>query len=241
MLGSKLNHVSKKGHRAGVKYVFVFANTNTNTAVVDLYLIVFHTAYLYLITVFGEQWNPSGKARNVWLKLRNLVHFRAPFFMNHLYFTPHDRPPLLKGHPPSWVAFIEGFHCIWRLLSAYITILINRLIRTNLYQNKGIRSTLPIHTFYCFNFIFNTISIFIFIKFVMIWYVNINVIDTIVHVVMINKYTHMTPLWAHSIGSLDWSQGVQLDLVDDLSFFQYKSTFCNLSLVLRKRWRDMRK
>ena len=62
------------------------------------------------------QWNPSGKARNVSLKLQNLVHFHAPFFTNHVYFTPHDRPPLLKGHPLGWpkrVAFIEGFHCIW--------------------------------------------------------------------------------------------------------------------------------
>ena len=43
------------------------------------------------------QWNPSGEARNVSLKLQNLVHFHAPFFTNHIYFTPHDRPPLLKG------------------------------------------------------------------------------------------------------------------------------------------------
>ena len=63
------------------------------------------------------QWNPSGKARNVSLKLQNLVHFHEPFFTNHVYFTPHDRPPLLKGHhvgwPLRWVAFIEGFHCIY--------------------------------------------------------------------------------------------------------------------------------
>ena len=48
------------------------------------------------------QWNPSGKARNVSLKLQNLVHFHAPFFTNHVYFTPHDRPPLLKGHHFRW-------------------------------------------------------------------------------------------------------------------------------------------
>ena len=32
------------------------------------------------------------------LKLQNLVHFHSPFFTNHVYFTPHDRPPLLKRH-----------------------------------------------------------------------------------------------------------------------------------------------
>ena len=37
----------------------------------------------------------------------NLVNFHAPFFTNHVYFTPHDRPPLLKGHQ-SGVAFIGG-------------------------------------------------------------------------------------------------------------------------------------
>ena len=50
----------------------------------------------------GIQWNPSGKARNVSLKLQNLVHFHAPFFTNHVYFTPHDRPPVLKGHHLGW-------------------------------------------------------------------------------------------------------------------------------------------
>ena len=48
------------------------------------------------------QCNPSGKARNVSLKLQNLVHFHAPLFTNHAYFTPHDRPPLLKGHHLGW-------------------------------------------------------------------------------------------------------------------------------------------
>ena len=53
-------------------------------------------------TPYYIQWNPSGKARNVSLKLQNLVHFHAPFFTNHVYFTPHDRPPLLKGHHLGW-------------------------------------------------------------------------------------------------------------------------------------------
>ena len=48
------------------------------------------------------QWNPSGKARKVSLKLQNLVNFNAPFFTNHVYFTPRDRPPLLKGHHFGW-------------------------------------------------------------------------------------------------------------------------------------------
>ena len=56
------------------------------------------------------QWKSSGEAREVSLKLQNLVHFHAPFFTNHVYFAPHDRPPLLKGRH-FWVAFIEGFHC----------------------------------------------------------------------------------------------------------------------------------
>ena len=51
---------------------------------------------------FGIQWNPYGKARNVSLKLQNLIHIYAPFFTNHVYFTPHDRPPLLKGHHHGW-------------------------------------------------------------------------------------------------------------------------------------------
>ena len=37
-------------------------------------------------------WNPSGKTGEVSLKLQNLVHFHAPFFTNHVYFTPRDRP-----------------------------------------------------------------------------------------------------------------------------------------------------
>ena len=45
---------------------------------------------------------PFGKFRNVSLKLQNLVHFHGPFFANHAYFTPHDRPPLLKGHHLGW-------------------------------------------------------------------------------------------------------------------------------------------
>ena len=50
----------------------------------------------------GLQWNPSRKARNVSGKLGNLVHFQSPFFTYHVYFTPHDRPPLLKDHHLGW-------------------------------------------------------------------------------------------------------------------------------------------
>ena len=59
----------------------------------------------YWIIVDKSDWNlirntvePLWKVRNVTLRLQNLVHFRAPFFTNHVYFTPLDRPPLLKGH-----------------------------------------------------------------------------------------------------------------------------------------------
>ena len=45
---------------------------------------------------------PPGKARKVSLKLNNLVHFHAPFLTNHVYFTPHERPPPLKGHNLGW-------------------------------------------------------------------------------------------------------------------------------------------
>ena len=47
----------------------------------------------------------SGKALNISMKLQNLIHFRALFFANHVYFTLHDRPPVLKAHN-FWVAFI---------------------------------------------------------------------------------------------------------------------------------------
>ena len=52
-----------------------------------------------LIRVFFLTWPAS---INVSLKLRNLIHIQAPFFTNHVYFTPHDRPPLLKGHHFRW-------------------------------------------------------------------------------------------------------------------------------------------
>ena len=39
---------------------------------------------------------------NVSLKLQNLDHFHAPLFTNHVYFTPHDRPPLFRGHHLGW-------------------------------------------------------------------------------------------------------------------------------------------
>ena len=36
------------------------------------------------------QWNPSGKARNVSLKLQKLAHFRALFFTKHVYHYCED-------------------------------------------------------------------------------------------------------------------------------------------------------
>ena len=56
----------------------------------------------FLRSVIFQIFQYSGKARNVTLKFQNLVHFCAPFFTNHVYFTPHDRPPLLKGHHLGW-------------------------------------------------------------------------------------------------------------------------------------------
>ena len=70
---------------------------------------------------FQIQWNPSRKARVVSLKLQNLVHFHAPFFTNHVYFTPHDRPPLLEV--PLY------YHTLWPegglLFAYYITSLLS--------------------------------------------------------------------------------------------------------------------
>ena len=57
---------------AGVKYVFVFANTNTNTAYLYLYLIKFQTMYLYLYLIYG-----------IWCiwHIRLQIHFfPGPFF-----------------------------------------------------------------------------------------------------------------------------------------------------------------
>ena len=60
------------------------------------------------MNIWKIQWNPSWKARNVSLKLQNLVHFRAPFITNHVFL------PLMTGHL-FWKAtilgaFIGGFH-----------------------------------------------------------------------------------------------------------------------------------
>ena len=49
---------------------------------------------------FASTVEPPGKARKVSLKLQNWV--QAPFFTNHIYFTPNERPPLLKGHNLGW-------------------------------------------------------------------------------------------------------------------------------------------
>ena len=63
-----------------------------------------------VISIFPNalQWNPSGKTGNVSLNLQNLVHFRAPFFKNHVYFTLHDRPSLSKSYHLAWPLFL-GF------------------------------------------------------------------------------------------------------------------------------------
>ena len=64
--------------------------------------------------LFVIQWNSSGKARDVSLKLRNLVHFHAPLLQIMFIL------PLMTGHL-FWKAtilgdFIEGFYCIHSLI-----------------------------------------------------------------------------------------------------------------------------
>ena len=57
------------------------------------------------------QWNPSGKAKNVSLKLQNLAHFHAPFFSKSCLFYPSWQATSFE-RPLFWVAFMEGFNCI---------------------------------------------------------------------------------------------------------------------------------
>ena len=65
------------------------------------------------------QYNPSGMAGNVLLNLCNSVHLHSPCFTNHVYFTPHDRPPLLNGHhlgrPLYRGSIVLGVEKLWRL------------------------------------------------------------------------------------------------------------------------------
>ena len=69
------------------------------------------------------QWNPSGKARKVSLKLQNSVHLQ--FLTNHVYFTPHDRQPLLKGHHLGWplwrgsTVIYQKVHAHWHFLNPW--------------------------------------------------------------------------------------------------------------------------
>ena len=69
------------------------------------------TPHLHTYIHLDIQWNPSGKARKVSLKLQNLVRFHAPFFTNYVLFYPSWQATSFE-RPPSWVAFIEGFHFI---------------------------------------------------------------------------------------------------------------------------------
>ena len=93
LLSSTMENLGNLGHHINLQQNFVYMSFVTK----DL------------------QWNPSGKARNVTLKFQNSVHFHAPFFTNHVYFTPRDRPPLLKGHHHGWplqrgsTVFFSGF------------------------------------------------------------------------------------------------------------------------------------
>ena len=57
---------------------------------------------------------PLWKGQGYLTKVVKLVHFYAPFFTNHVYFTLHERPPFRVAfeRPPFWMAFIKGFHCM---------------------------------------------------------------------------------------------------------------------------------
>ena len=48
----------------------------------------------------------SGTPLERWAMSHNLVHFHAPFFTNHVYFTSYNRQTSSFERPPSWVAFI---------------------------------------------------------------------------------------------------------------------------------------
>ena len=68
------------------------------------------------------------KARNASLKLLNFVNFHAPFSRNHVHFTHHDRPPLLKGHHLAWP--------LWRGSIVY-SFCILRAASNNIYQSSS--------------------------------------------------------------------------------------------------------
>ena len=75
---------------------------------------------LYNWDYYAIQLNPSGKAWNISLNLWNVVQLHAPSFTNHVYFTPRDRPPLLKGHYLGWSSLkgstVYGFMCLYIFL-----------------------------------------------------------------------------------------------------------------------------
>ena len=50
----------------------------------------------------SSYWNTMESLYKGQLKLQKIVHFRAPFLSNHVYFTPRGKAPLLKGHHLGW-------------------------------------------------------------------------------------------------------------------------------------------
>ena len=62
---------------------------------------------------FKKQWNPSGKARNVSLKLRNVVHFHSlqimfilPLITDHLFRKDNILGGLYRGVPLQLSLFL---------------------------------------------------------------------------------------------------------------------------------------
>ena len=90
------------GPRYNVNRLYSLYTASISSFLISWYLATPRHQYTPYWILGIIQWNPAGRARDVSLKLRNVAHFRAPFFTNHVFITPHDRPPLLKGHLLGW-------------------------------------------------------------------------------------------------------------------------------------------
>ena len=59
------------------------------------------------------QWNPSGKAGKNLIKVAKLGPFPRTIIYKSCLFYPSWQATSFES-PPSWVAFTEGFHCIYK-------------------------------------------------------------------------------------------------------------------------------